>query len=349
MSVIDDLKKIGGKPLGDAFSQDAFRTHDVLDNVTLTSGYCAGVVLDWTRRVLQSGPGRQEKYLSYSTPNYSTPERKVATATLKRMAAAYDGQAPSYVGETNKTATLNELRKLKLLPVESYDAYGTGVPVLNPMAQRLVKYWQIPGTPNGMFGKFNLKMKIAGVLAYKDIDTLIDNLTATPDAQYEAGSTDGRDWATFAAELDTKFRKNRIADRRKDPNRLFGNLKVVDSSPAHDYESAGHWSHKLRTEGFRLNCCTTVSFKPTGGGNGHQIAVHQTGNDDFVFFDPNYGAFQFSAANLKGCFQHLFWATMIDDPKALDGTKAVYLRRKSETAAAVGSWNRMGYTIFARK
>ncbi len=346
MSVIEDLKKLGGKPLGDEFNQDDFRTHDVLDSVNLTSGYCAGVVLDWARRVLQSKANRDEKYMSYSTPKL-TSERKVAT--LKRMAQAYNGQSTSYVGETKKTAAVNELRKLKLLQVESFAAYGTGVPVPSDVAEMLEKYWEIPGTANSTFAKFNLSKEPAGVLTYQDIDQLIANLTARPDAQHKPGSADGRQWETFAAELDTKFRKHRDDATRKAPTKLFGNLKVVKSSPSRDYPEAGYWSAELRTQGLQLNCCTTVSFKPTGGGNGHQIAIHQTGLDEFIFFDPNYGAFRFAMAGLKRCFQHLFWDAFIEDDNVLDGKKAVYLRRKVDTAPAVGSWNRMGYTIFQCK
>ena len=346
MGVIEDLKELGGKQVGDKFNQDSFRTHNVLDSVNLTSGYCAGVVLDWARRVLQSAPERDEKYMSYSTPKLTT-ERKVAT--LRRMAQAYDGQATSYVSETKKGATVTELRKLKLLQVESWTDYGTGVPVPSNVAEMLGKYWDIPGKPNSTFAKFDLNSEPAGVLTYQDIDRLIANLSERQDAQHKPGSADGRHWETFAAELDTKFRKHRDDATQKAPTKLFGNLEVVKSSPSQDYPEAGYWFAELRTQGLQLNCCTTASFKPTGGGNGHQIAIHQTGMDEFVFFDPNYGAFRFAMAGLKACFQHLFWKAIIVDDKVLDGAKAVYLRRKVDTAKDVGSWNRLGYTIFQRK
>lgn len=53
MSVRDELRECGGVPLGDGFSQDSFRTHNVIEGANIANGYCAGVALDWIRRVLQ--------------------------------------------------------------------------------------------------------------------------------------------------------------------------------------------------------------------------------------------------------------------------------------------------------
>src|SRR6266513_942124 len=99
MSISDDLKKIGGQSeqvkvqLGDDFNQTTFKGTITVDGVDLTGGYCSGVVLDWARRVLQSASGRDEKYLSYSTPN--AQERR--GATVHRMAKAYEGHSKHYV------------------------------------------------------------------------------------------------------------------------------------------------------------------------------------------------------------------------------------------------------------
>src|ERR1700730_16842435 len=54
MSVRDELRECGGVPLGDGFSQDNFRTHNVIEGANIANGYCAGVALDWMRRVYGS-------------------------------------------------------------------------------------------------------------------------------------------------------------------------------------------------------------------------------------------------------------------------------------------------------
>jgi Yersinia/Haemophilus virulence surface antigen len=122
---------------------------------------------------------------------------------------------------------------------------------------------------------------------------------------------------------------------------------VVNSDSTKNYEKAGEWSHKLMNYGFQNNCCTIIAFSPSEGGSGHAVAVHQKAADEFVFFDPNYGAFRYSKENLKHCFQHLFWTPYIKATKdVLDGEKAVYLRRVKQTDKVEGRWDKMGYTIF---
>src|ERR1700675_4365710 len=106
MPVRDELKECGGVPLRGGFNQDSFRTKNVIGGVDISNGYCAGVALDWTRRGLQ--PNNREgiartgsAHLDYESPSYGTEARKVST--VKRMAAAYGGQATSYVSETERS------------------------------------------------------------------------------------------------------------------------------------------------------------------------------------------------------------------------------------------------------
>jgi hypothetical protein len=126
MSVREDLITLGGKPMG-SFDQMLFKTEDKVEGVDLTSGYCSGVVLDWTRRVLQSSGDRDVSYLSFSSPGYTLAIRR---ATVKRMAIAHDGRAQNYVTYTQRTKGLLVLQQMKSLPMEDWPGYGTGVPVL---------------------------------------------------------------------------------------------------------------------------------------------------------------------------------------------------------------------------
>ncbi|HEY1756937.1 MAG TPA: YopT-type cysteine protease domain-containing protein [Bryobacteraceae bacterium] len=350
MSVVDDLKKIGGEVevQHGAFNQRSFRGDTVsVDGVSLTGGYCAGVVLDWARRVLLSASDRDQKYLNYSTTN-SQARR---AATLERMAKAYAGQGGHYItGDTFKVQALNLLNQLKVSGEETFQSYGTGVPVTNDGAVLFKKFWQIPGAPNTIFAKFNLAKEPAGVLTYTNIQTLIDNLTPRPDAQHSPLSVDGRHWETFAAELDEDFALQRTSRGRDATNKPFSNLRVVSSRPEQNYAGGGQWLGVLMANGLQENCCSVVGFAPSNGGNGHAVAVHQKGVNEFIFFDPNYGAFRYTRENLKNCFQHLFWTPYIQAATGvLDGTKAVYLRRETINHPPEGLWNKMGYTIFANK
>jgi hypothetical protein len=227
MSVIDDLKAIGGEGvevhLGD-FNQGSFRKGipDV-GGVDITGGYCAGVVLDWARRVLQSDSNRDAKYLSYSTPNAGAR----SSATVQRMALAYDGQSSHYVtGDTNKVQALALLQKLKTRPiVHDYPEYGDGVLVTLEDVKLLQKFWQIPA-PSTVFSKFDCKYTQAGTLTHSRIDFLMNDLTQTEDPQLKGGSAQGRHWESFAAQLDTRLAEQRTARGGENaPRKLFANLK----------------------------------------------------------------------------------------------------------------------------
>jgi hypothetical protein len=356
MSVTDDLKEIGGQSeqvkvqLGDDFNQTTFKGTITVDGVDLTGGYCSGVVLDWARRVLQSASGRDEKYLSYSTPN--AQERR--GATVHRMAKAYEGHSKHYVaGETNKIKALAVLKGLKLKSEAPHPRCGPGVPVPNDEAEMFKNFWKIPGEKGKIFDNFNFAYETAGTLTHTQIDTLINNLTGREDPQHKARSADGRHWENFAADLDKKFRQQRLARGKKDdPKKPFGNLKVFKSSPEKNYAGGGNWLYELSTNGFQKGCCTILAFSPSAGGSGHAVAVHQKGVDEFVFFDPNFGAFRYSKDNMERCLVHLFWKPMITAGKGvLDGQRAVYIRRQKDTEKLIqkdedARWDKMGYTIF---
>ena len=149
MSVQDELIRLGGRRIGTDFSQGKFRGAIVnAEGKSLTKGYCAGVALDWARRVLQSDPGRDESYYSYSAA-YTQLKKD---AVVKRMAKAYADQSDGY-SAVSKDAALLELAKLKLLPETQHSEYGTGVLVSNKVAKVLGGVWEI-GV--GSFTKFNL-------------------------------------------------------------------------------------------------------------------------------------------------------------------------------------------------
>lgn len=92
-----------------AFHQGTYRTelgvnasrqyHDSVGGKPLGSGYCAGVCLDWIRRVLMSGANRDERYLSYDSADIKSGDavrgrsnadaRERAFHSAGRMAQAY--------------------------------------------------------------------------------------------------------------------------------------------------------------------------------------------------------------------------------------------------------------------
>ena len=364
MSVRDELRECGGVPLGDGFSQDSFRTHNVIEGANIANGYCAGVALDWIRRVLQPrnrlGVERTgSTHLDYASPKYEeTHERKVST--VRRMATAYGGSATSYVSETDRSKLKQRLESLKEGAEVNYTGYGLGVPIPGAVAQMLKKVWEVPG--NSTFKRFNLSSEPAGTLTKSTITQLLTYLNQNADPQQQPLATGGREWARFADELDSRFRTIRISETRQVTARPFSNLQVVRSSPSTNYTSAGVWASALLDNGgLMVDGGTLVSMKPTSVSTGHQIAVHQKSAEEFVLFDPNYGSFRCSATALERCLQQLFWRPYLytegngNSAKVqisgamvatLDGNRAVYCRRQNLNSQPTGEWKAMGYTIF---
>jgi hypothetical protein len=203
----------------------------------------------------------------------------------------------------------------------------------------------------------------AGALSRSKIAELLDDLNQMADPQQAPNAAGGRDWTSYASELDTKFSTIRLSDTRQVTARPFSNLRVVRSNPSTDYASAGAWSGTLKANGLSEGCCTIVSMKPASVLKGHQIAIHQKLPDEFVLFDPNYGSFKCSGTALSHCLQQLFWrpylytegtgnSAKIQISGAMtatfDGNLAVYCRRASLNAQPSGKWKAMGYTVFEK-
>ncbi|WP_233890082.1 hypothetical protein [Paraburkholderia flagellata] len=352
MPVHDELVEVGGTRIGPAFNQGELRTSGTteIEGANISNGYCAGVALDWARRVLLREPGPDESYMSYSKAGYGTAGttgnlESRQRSTVRRMAKAYNEQAPHYVAKTYKEELLLRLHALRQQPQVEYDD-RTGVPVPQETARMFRHYWVTTGWP---FTNFEFDDDPSGVLLHTTIDQLRQNLLSRPDNQHEPFVVLGRSWANFAATVDERFREIRFAEGRTASKKGFSRLKVVRSSEPKTFDGGGNWLHVLMNRGFSINCCTVIFFQPTAGGTGHVVAVHQTAADAFVFFDPNYGAYRYARQGLQYCLQHLFWAPCVHAAEGvIDGGRAVYLRRKSIHEPAVGSWDSVAYTVLQR-
>ena len=324
MTVRDRLALLG-KALGN-FNQREFRQGSTsVDGVDLTKGYCAGVCLDWTRRVLQSGPNRKETFLNYSTTRQEQ--------TLRRMAKAYDGQGATYVAATRKTQLVPLLTQLLTQPEKKYTFKGgtpTGIPVPYETAELLSEHFVI--APN----TFDMDMVIAGVIKKSDIQSWLTAVQQNADPQHKKLAGGGREWGQYAKELDDKFQGKK---------RKFGNIRVVTSSNDQTYGSEGVWHKEVTDNGLQAGCCTIIGLSAPGA-TGHAVAVHHVGTA-YRFFDPNYGVYEYQMEGLKNALQHLFWTPYGKTDDGLDPLLPVYRRReKSTDPIDTKPWTQMGYTIF---
>jgi Yersinia/Haemophilus virulence surface antigen len=334
MGVRDLLTSIGtdrGK-----FEQMTFRgSKKQVDGISIDGGYCSGVCLDWTRRVLQSAEDRDEKFLTYSSAKYNV-EGSTQTKTLKRMVTAFAGHATSYVAP-DKTLPM-KLKPLLNLVEGTHTIDGKtakGVPVPLELARGILQYVDMPGQ-----NPFNLTCDPAGAVPKAWVQHFISHIETN--AQHEPKAGGGREWTRFAGELDQTLGGGK--------KRTFGELKVVDSQANKTYSNPIVWVNELVTVGFRDQCCTIVSAAPPGAANGHAVAVHQLSGGVYRFFDPNYGVIEYNITSLQGIIQYLFAAPYFKNEVALDSDLPVCRRRSERDANKPKNtqpWTDMAFTIFS--
>lgn len=340
-----DLARLGTRQ-GGGFDQTSFATHRVAEGADLSGGYCAGVALDWCRRVLLSRADRDANFLSYSKANYGNAGPRGMSrqeATTRRMALAFREQGKPYVSETELQKVKAFLPQLLNLPEHpAAGPYDRGVRPTRQQAEMLLKFWTLGRD------EIDLTLVVPAQLSKERVREVIALAQTRRDQQHEALSADGREWGNMAQLMDARFRQIRAGEGRQVSNRPFSGIRVLRSKTQQAYSSAGHWRAALSREGYSLGCCTLLSLAPRAG-SGHAVAVYQRGADSFDFFDPNYGAFRMTADNLDSCFQHLFQAPYFPSPAGtLDGTLPVYRRRDSPDGRPDGEWVQMAYTIFER-
>ena len=315
------------------FNQTAFRGATTsVDDVEIDGGYCSGVCLDWTRRVLLSGQDRDAKFLAYEGDKYAVGGQK-QTQTLGRMAGAYAGHSSSYIAP-DQTLPL-KLKPLLNEPEETLNLNGnnvTGILIPLALAEHILLYFDMPAHIN----PFHVGWDPAGAVSKQTLQGWITPLESSQHLPHTRG---GREWTQFAGELDEKL--------GPDKKKTYGKLKVVASRPQQVYESAGAWRGELLEEGFLQGCCTIVAVSPVGE-DGHAVAVHQLQGGVYRFFDPNYGVIDYNKQSLRTVFQHLFGAKFFNAPEPGPDPHLPVYQRATATTPTTGPWKRMGYTIFKK-
>jgi hypothetical protein len=333
MTVDAELIALGGERLGAPFNQTEF------DSTNSDRGYCAGIALDWTRRVLQSGKAIDEDYLSYSKQSGIGNERR--DATEQRMHAVWNESAQSYVAQTELQLSIQFLNGLLDHPALNGNSPSAEAPVPNAEAVRLSKFF--PG-----MGGFNMQLDPAGRLSRTRITKMKAQLSGAEDEQASGDVWSGRHWPSVAHVLDVSAANIRTAYKRNPSKIPFANIEVVQSNAPIRYTNPQYWITALVTQWIQVGCCTVLSFRQAK--SGHQIAVNRLQTDKNILFDPNYGVYRFSLLNLERCFKHLFWQAQVDvhDMTTLSPHAAVYCRPDIPGTQPSAPCIEVGYTIFKK-
>lgn len=241
-----------------------------------SGGYCAGVAVDWIRRVLLGG---RESYDENPSKQRTVEQQQTRNLdAVKRMGNAWGGPQGQ-----------NGARELTFVS-SATSTKGKLLAALNQMLQQ--------GGPNtnvepedstrDAFGKFYTSYTKSGASSTNQFwsKSLINNMIVDIGSRNELGSE--KTWTEFAPFLDTIYTQQRTT-RGKTGKRAFTGIEVEDASPTAIYQ-AGYWTPKL--EGMLKNdrgVLLGASDSPSGN-SGHAIAIHTPGGA-YQLFDPNFGVF----------------------------------------------------------
>jgi hypothetical protein len=270
--VISQLKDFGSK-LGD-FVQSSEGEH--LEAGQVDEGFCKGVCIDWTRRVLQNG-----------RPAFTTKDDRKADQAVRQ-------------------ATLQ-------LNIESRNAaYNAVVSVLNDLANAYNAQLSAPLVTISA----QLEQKLDTYLTFEKETTrkyerayvgqLLSLLRSSAD-RYDHTSEVG--FAEFVRVMDDKHLKIRQDQVRQKSKRSFSHLKILTSQNSKAYPTiAGAITELLNLNTFVTDTVLILGFgllSPTSTA-GHAVAVHKFTPVKFRFLDPNYGIFEYNRSGLASALNYLF-------------------------------------------
>ena len=119
-------------------------------------------------------------------------------------------------------------------------------------------------------------------------------------------------WEELRKKMDEAIAKQRREDQKATfrSSRPFENLDLVAAQDSKEYSGSG--LRNLITEvidhrELSPDRCAHVGINPPAGGTGHAVAVHrQNTGGKYHFFDPNFGMYEFTRANLIEAFLYIF-------------------------------------------
>jgi hypothetical protein len=270
--VISQLKDFGSK-LGD-FVQSSEGEH--LQAGQVDEGFCKGVCIDWTRRVLQNGKP------AFTSKEDRKADQAVRQATLQLNIESRNAAHSSVVSVSNEL-------------VDAYNAQ-LSAPLVNISAElehKLETYITFEKETTRKYDRAYVNQWLS----------LLRSRAARNDHTSEVG------FAEFVRVMDDKHLQIRQQQVREKSNRPFSHLKILASQNSKDYPTIpGAITQLLNLNTFVSGTVLILGFgllSPTSTA-GHAVAVHKVTNVTFRFLDPNYGIFEYNRGGLASALNYLF-------------------------------------------
>jgi Yersinia/Haemophilus virulence surface antigen len=295
-------------------------------------GFCKGVCLDWTRRVLQVQPERRtDQYLSFS----SHPEHAKAQTNLQ-AGIQMNLDSRKIVATTKKERRRTVHDTLFKLYNENLSQQNVAVqPSTITALQEFVTFGSTPGH----------EVPMSRVKGW--IETL--------QAQMSSANTNTEvSWRSFAQSMDELHSEGRATDQRHAPKKTFSNISIVASTDRDPYNSAFSAITTLLALGeFTEGRVVIAGFglRKSGQDTGHAVALYRQNTGKFYFLDPNYGVFDYTRQGAEFALRYLFAGLPTNiNTKHPDGSvtteKKVFGPIYGEDGCQIT--NGMSYMIFAR-
>jgi hypothetical protein len=267
--VIDKLASFGEK-YGE-FIQGNRLNLSSISSGKVDNGFCYGVCIDWTRRILQGGrPAFSETKLKSQTFRQASlhlaiKSRGAKSAELNRL---INQLTDSFNGQLELMKKDGKQDEITLLPATEIE---------------IAKYIEFTRS-------LNRRYKLTQVNQW--LDTL-DAIADTYNHKKQPG------WAALVELMDKYHIKKRTEENRDGSHRPFRHIKVVASDSQRAYGNGsvlGAIGELFKMQQFAKETVLILGFglKHNGDDTGHSVAVHKRNDGGFNFLDPNYGAFRYA-------------------------------------------------------
>ena len=295
--VIAILTRLGSKT-GEFIQLQRLKQSDIAGG-QVDEGFCRGVCIDWTRRILQGGKA-----------SFSDVSEKMIRTTVRQATIQANLEDRERVQDAVGSVR-DQLVKLYNPHLKKGNAFEVEIP--KELYDKVLRYVKVSPSANGKY-KMSTIRNWASVL--KAVADRYDHHT-------EVG------WAAFANIMDKYHLQKRLERLRDEESgkqpRLFSHMKILASTaycryPGNLYVAV---NNLLYLEKFRADTVMLLDFQMKVGDRktGHIVAVNKRNNGTFYFLDPNFGVFDYDDVGLLAALRYLFAEDDVEPIYGEDGSK----------------------------
>jgi len=237
-------------------------------------GFCKGVCVDWTRRVLQGG-------------------NSIFTQKQERIAFQTNRQATAQLNIESRNASYNKLIGVRNQLVNAYNPVRNQptMQIAAPLQSSLMEYIDFQPTTNRTYNTSRVAQWL----------TLLSEIGETYDHTSEVG------WTAFVQVMDRLHLQKRQEQQRTGSSRPFSHIRILAAAKSKQYASIrAAMNELLQLDTFVEGTVLLLGFgiRTSTSNTGHAVAVHRINLGSYRFLDPNYGVFDY---NLSGVFSALLY------------------------------------------